>query len=59
MEEMKELAERIEKMRVKLRKVVAEKNDNFIDPEVAKVSQEMDVLIVAYERMKLAKRVRS
>lgn len=46
------LKKQIEELREKLHQLVVDKQGSFIDHEVAKLSSELDELIVAYERLK-------
>ncbi|MGI6092816.1 MAG: aspartyl-phosphate phosphatase Spo0E family protein [Veillonellaceae bacterium] len=46
----------IEELREKLHQLVLDKQGNFIDEEVARMSAELDEIIVAYEKVKQTKR---
>lgn len=46
------LQQQIERMRERLHKLVVDKQGNFADAQVAKLSAELDELIVAYEKAK-------
>lgn len=53
MPELKEQEEEIEHMRARLHDLVIEKAGNMIDHEVAKLSVELDELIVRYQKKKV------
>lgn len=46
------LKQKIEQLREKLHQLVIAKQCNFTDEEVARLSAELDEIIVAYERVK-------
>lgn len=52
MDELERLALDIEKMRQKLYEFAMEKKADFLDEDVRNLSQQLDVLIVDYERKK-------
>lgn len=58
MADLKQIDEEIEKMRERLHELVLKKKCKFVDEDVTKLSQELDLLIVQYERCKLEERKR-
>lgn len=56
MADLKQIDEEIEKMRESLHELVLKKKCKFVDEDVTKLSQELDLLIVQYERCKLEER---
>ncbi|WP_110954852.1 aspartyl-phosphate phosphatase Spo0E family protein [Anaerosinus massiliensis] len=55
MSELKKISQDIERLREQLHTLVLEKKGKFVDEEVTRLSQQLDKLIVAYEKMKLTK----